>query len=636
MDAKVNQVLRKDIRYLFLFSFLVLAVVAQTQDASVDWPVYGGDAGGSKYSTLTQIDRANVKTLKPIWTFSTAESVAPLPGKSKEPAFEATPIVIGGVMYFSTPYGKVFALDAVSGSQKWSYDASIELDAEYGDFASRGVTYWRDRKAGPNAVCRERIFFASIDARLIALDAVAGTPCPGFAAQGELRLTDGLARKPEYIGEYEETSPPAVIDDLVVVGSAIADNNRAQAPTGEVRAFDARTGALRWTWNVLTLESSGAANAWSILSVDTQRHLVFVPTGSASPDHFGGLRPGDNRDANSIVALDSRTGRRVWGFQTVHHDLWDYDVASQPVLFTMHRPGEDIPAVAVGSKTGHLFLLNRLTGKPLFGVEERPVPASDVLGEQASPTQPFPLAPKAWTPQSLKPEHAWGIDDADLASCRTQISSLRNEGIFTPPSLRGSLIVPGNIGGMHWGGVAWDRAHGLLIVPTNNLAAVIRLIPRERFAEERSAGRTGAEMTAQKGTPYGMSRQFLRAPSGLPCTAPPWGTLTAIEVATGAVRWQVPLGAMFARDRGMGSLNLRGPIVTAGGLVFIGASLDSALKAFDVESGAELWQGALPTSARATPMTYQVGGRQYVAVAAGGHGGITKSDNTIMVFALPQ
>ena len=605
-----------------------------------DWPVYGGDPGGSKYSTLKQIHRGNVAALKPAWTFSTGEPVTPLPHRGKEPAFEATPIVIRGAMYFSTPYGKAFALDAASGQQKWVYDAQIDRGGDYGDFANRGVTYWLDAKAGARASCRERIFFATIDARLIALDAANGEPCAGFGKKGVLNLTDGLVRKPEYKGEYEETSPPVVIDDLVVAGSAIADNNRAKAPTGEVRAFDARTGALRWTWHTLKLDTTGAANAWSILSVDLERHLIFVPTGSASPDYFGGLRAGDNRDANSVVALNSKTGERVWGFQTVHHDLWDYDVASQPVLFTMHRRGLDIPAVAVGSKTGHFFLLDRLTGQPLFDVEERRVPASDVEGEQASPTQPVPLAPKPWIPQSLKPEDAWGINDADRAWCRDQIASLRNDGMFTPPSLKGSLILPGNIGGMHWGGAAWDVDHGLLIVPTNNLAAVIRLIPRDKFGEERKSNRTGAEMTAQKGAPYGMSRQLLRAPSGLPCTAPPWGTLAAIDAASGTVKWQVPLGGMPGMPdemaRKTGSINLGGPVVTAGGLAFIGASLDSNLKAFDVETGVELWRGALPTSARATPMTYEAGGRQYVAVAAGGHGGVTKSDNTLVVFALPK
>jgi quinoprotein glucose dehydrogenase len=352
------------------------------------------------------------------------------------------------------------------------------------------------------------------------------------------------------------------------------------------------------------------------------------------------LRPGDNRDANSVVVLNSKTGERIWGFQTVHHDLWDYDVASQPLLFTMHRRGQDIPAVAAGSKTGHLFLLDLMTGQPLFDVEERRVPASDVEGEKAWPTQPVPLAPKPWVRQSLKPEDAWGINESDRKWCSDKIASLRNEGIFTPPSLGGSLIVPGNIGGMHWGGEAWDKDHGLLIVPTNNLAAMIRLVPKDRFNEERKTKEKGVEMTAQSGAPFGIARNMLLGPGGLPCTAPPWGTLAAIEASTGTVKWQVPFGGFPGEPEDLakttGSANLGGPIVTAGGLVFIGASFEPYLKAFDVETGAALWRGALPVSARATPMTYEVDGRQFVAISAGGHGGKSGTDNKLVVFALPR
>lgn len=621
-------------RFAAFFTFCALVSAADG-----DWAVYGSD-GGSKFSSLKQIDRGNVKDLKVAWTFSTGDPTTPLPRRSKNPAFEATPLVIDGVMYIGTPYGKVFALDAATGALKWSYDSHIDRTGDYGDFANRGVSAWRDPAAKNAAACGRRIFFASIDARLTALDAASGKLCADFGKNGEIDLTSGLRRGPEYKGEYEETSPPAVIDDLVVVGSAIADNHRAKGPTGEVRAFDARSGKLRWTWHPLDTDTAGAANAWSIISTDPARHQVFVPTGSPSPDYFGGLRPGDNRYGNSVVALNSKTGERVWHFQTIHHDLWDYDVASQPTLFTMHRRGKEIPAVAVGSKSGHLFLLDRYSGQPLFDVEERPVPPSDVPGEKASPTQPVPLAPKPWVQQSLKAEDAWGVNDADRASCREQIAALRNDGLFTPPSLKGSLILPGNVGGMHWGGMAWDPAHNLLIVPTNNLAAVIRLIPQADFESERQSNRLGAEMTAQKGAPYGMSRRLLRAPSGLPCTPPPWGTLTAIDVNSGKLKWNVPLGGMPGQDdeaaKKTGSINLGGPIVTGGGLAFIGASLDPYLRAFDVETGAELWRGKLPTSSRAIPMTYSVNGKQYVAVAAGGHeGSLTKIDNTLVVFALP-
>jgi quinoprotein glucose dehydrogenase len=628
----MNRILRA------LLGLVLLSTTLSAADSGT-WPVYGGDAGGSKYSALKAIDRTNVATLKVAWRFSTGEPTEPLPGRGKPPGFEATPIVVDGVMYIGTPYGQVFALDAATGAKKWSYDAHIPRDGNYGDFANRGVSTWLDPAAKAGAPCQRRIFFASIDARLTALDAATGQPCAGFGTRGEINLTQGLRRGPEYAGEYEETSPPAIINDLVVVGSAIADNHRAQGPTGEVRAFEARTGRLRWTWHPLAPGGAGAANAWSIISTDAQRNLVFVPTGSASPDYYGGLRSGDDRDANSVVALNAKDGTRVWGFQTVHHDLWDYDVASQPTLCTVRRGGRDIPAVAVGSKTGHLFLLDRQTGTPLFGVEERPVPASDVAGEQAWPTQPVPVLPKPWVRQRLTADDAWGPTDADREACRAQLADLRSEGIFTPPSLKGSVTMPGNIGGMQWGGVAWDRDHGLLIVPTNNIAGMVRLIPREKFGEEKKANRMGLEMTAQNGAPYGMTRQFLRAPSGALCTPPPWGQLTAVDLSTGAIKWQITVGEISFVPEGIakqvGSPMMGGPIVTAGGLVFMGATLDPFLKAFDVETGRELWRGTLPTSARAVPMTYEVGGTQYVAVAAGGHESVTKIDNTIVVFSLP-
>jgi len=621
-----------------LFTLSILILIACETLAQTEWPVYGGDPGGSKYSVLKQINRKNVSRLQMAWIFSTGDPTTPLPGRDKNPAFEATPIVVDGVMYFGTPYGKVFALEPATGKMKWSYDAEIDRAGIYGDFANRGVSTWLDADRTPAQPCRRRIFFAPVDARLIALDAASGKPCGDFGRNGQIDLTEGLRQKPVFKGEYEETSPPAVIGDVIVVGSGVADNVRAQAASGEVRAFDVRTGQLQWTWQPLELRDYGAANAWSIISVDAERNLVFVPTGSPSSDYFGGLRPGDDRYANSIVALDAASGRLVWHFQTVHHDLWDYDVASQPLLFTMQRAGLKIPAVAVASKTGHLFLLDRRDGKPLFDIEERSVPASDVPGEGASKTQPVPLLPKTGVSQTLRTDQVWGATDADRQWCRDQVASLRNEGIFTPPSLKGSLIFPGNIGGMHWGGMAWDREHGLLIVPSNNIPAIIRLIPSENLAAERAANRLGAEISAQRGAPFGMSRLLLFSPSKLPCSPPPWGTLAAVDTATGKLKWQVPLGETPATPSNIagaaGSVNLGGPIITAGGLIFIGASLDSYLKAYDVETGKLLWRGSLPTSARSVPMTYEVNGKQFVVIAAGGHDGITPIDNRLVAFSL--
>ena len=613
-------------RIVLLMAGLTLLLHSQPQAS--DWPVYGHDAAGTKFSPLAQVTRENVANLKPAWTFHTGDLFDAKIAR-KEPAHEATPIYVDGTLYFNSPFGKVIALDPVTGKSRWTYDTKVDLMGDYGDFASRGVSTWLDPRAKPGDLCRRRIFVAPIDARLIALDAATGKPCSDFT---QLDLTTTLHRGPAFKGEYEETSPPAIVGDLVVVGSAIADNNRVDAPSGEVRAFDVHTGKLRWTWDPLpeTLRA-GAANAWSIISFDAKRNLVFIPTGSPSPDYYGGLRPGDNAYANSVVALNAKTGKMVWHFQTVHHDLWDYDVASQPLLFDIGRT----PAIAVGSKTGNLFILNRETGKPIFGVEERAVPKSDVPGEQASPTQPFPVLPKPLVPQSLTVADAWGATEEDRKWCAEKLSSLRADGVFTPPSLKGTAVFPGNIGGMAWGGAAFDPMHGLLIIPTNRLAALIRLLPTADFKEERRS-HLEAEVAEQKGAPYAMSRQFLLTPDRKPCNAPPWGTLAAIDAKTGEKRWEVPLGEFVPGHPELGSPNLGGPMVTGGGLVFIGAAFDSHLRAFDVETGKLLWTGDLPNSARANPMTYQgPDGKQYIVISAGGHKGVNQIGDSVIAFALP-
>src|SRR4051812_39213896 len=474
------------------------AAMAQTAPRSPsdgEWRAYGRDALGSRWSPLEQITRENVGQLQAAWTYHTGETAPEFAGKRRQRSLEVTPLVVDGRMYISTPLGRVIALDPETGRELWKFDPKVDRDVGFGDFTSRGVSYWTDSRlaaAQASTPCARRVFVATIDGRLIALDARAGTPCASFGAAGTVNVRASLRNKPYETTEYEITSPPAIINDIVVLGSAVADNGRTNAASGEVRAYDARTGTLRWTRDPIPQDSTdaawrtwigprahetGAANAWSVIAADPARDMVFVPTGRASPDYFGGERLGDNRYANSIVALRASTGRVLWHFQVVHHDLWDYDVASPPALVTLRKDGRDIPVVLQATKTGQLFVLNRETGVPVFPVEERPVPTSDVAGERASPTQPFNTVLPALSPQRLTPDDAFGGSDADRAACRTRIAGLRNEGPFTPPSERGTLVYPSSIGGAHWGGVTFDPQRQIVVVPVNRIPIEVKLIP---------------------------------------------------------------------------------------------------------------------------------------------------------------
>jgi quinoprotein glucose dehydrogenase len=620
------------------------------------WPFYGGNAGGERYSPLDQIDRTNAANLEVAWQIRTGDLDVdpPPPGHM---AFQATPILVDGRLILPTPLGRVLALDPETGRELWRFDATFS-ERRFPEFTSRGVASFVDSTLDENALCRIRIFAATLESRLYAIDARTGVSCEGFGDKGEIDLRKDLPRL-SVPTRVTISSPPTVVGDLVVLGSAISDNGRVVETRGVVRAYDARTGDLVWHWDPIPSDAAravedgwkpdhaqrtGAANAWAPLSVDAGRDLVFVPTSSPSPDYYGGERLGSDRHANSVVALRASTGELVWAFQLVHHDLWDYDTPAQPTLTHVRRDGRDFPVVVQTTKTGLVFVLHRETGEPVFPVEERAVPASDVPGEQAWPTQPFPTAMARLVPNSLRPEDAFGLTPYDRGKCRDRIASLRNEGLFTPPSLQGTLAYPGIAGGSNWGGIAIDPERRLIVANVTNLAFEVRLIPRADFEHERENKGLLREYAPQEGTPYGIMREPILGPFFMPCTPPPWGMLVAVSLDTGAEVWRRPFGTVpdilpLPAWFEPGLPNLGGPIITAGGVVLIGASMDGRFRAFDVETGEELFRDKLPAGGNATPMTYRLGEdqRQYIVIAAGGHGKMgTRLGDYVVAYALPD
>ncbi|MDR3416842.1 MAG: pyrroloquinoline quinone-dependent dehydrogenase [Nevskia sp.] len=624
----------------------------RADDAS--WSTTGG-TDGQRYSPLADIRGDNVAQLKPAWTYRSGDF-----SKGDDhhggTALQVTPLMVEGTLYFCTPYNRVIALHAESGRRKWSFDPHAKLDGVYTPVC-RGVAYWRDEHAAAGTPCRERIFANTVDAGLWAVDAADGRACKDFGRDGRVDLLQGLGEvRP---AEYYPTSAPVVIGDLVATGAFVKDGQRLHAPGGAVRAFDARSGELRWVWDpvppgmhAVTAEevkhgatlTRGTPNVWAPMTADPADGLVFVPTGSPSPDHYGGKERGQmDYYGASVVALDAATGAVRWHFQTVHHDLWDYDVAAQPVLYTHHAGGKDIPALIEATKTGQVFLLDRLRGTPLFPVEERPVPASDVPGETASPTQPFATRPAPLAPLAISRDELWGFTALDRRKCQEQFDALEYKGIYTPPSLKGTLEFPGLGGGVNWGSASVDPQHHRMVVNLQTAPFTIKLIPRAEY----HGGIGGSDLVGygpQEDTPYVVVRGPFLSPWQTPCVAPPWGRLEAIDLDSGDKLWEKPLGTLHGLAPLIGGYldwgtpNSGGSLQTGGGLVFIAAAMDKYLRAFDATSGQELWRYELPYAGNATPISYRVhpGGKQFVVIAAGGHAPLgTEPGDTIVAFTLP-
>lgn len=610
------------------------------------WEFYGNDAGGQRFSPAGQITAANVGGLEVAWRFHTGDALRK-PQAMKRAIAEGTPILTGDALVFCTPFNDVIALDPATGAERWRFEAGVDLGRRPGnEFVCRGVSQWHDASATGH--CASRIFAATADARLIAIDARSGTICRGFGDAGVVHIDPGMPL--EWPGEFQITSPPAVIGDTIVVGSAIADNVRVEAPRGVIRAYDARRGDPRWQFDPIPRTSGhpdwqgaqppieGHANAWAPMSADPVRGLVFAATSSPSPDFFGGLRSGDNRYANSVVALEARTGEVIWAYQVVHHDVWDYDLPAQPGLATVWRDGNAHDVVVQATKTGHVFVLDRDTGEPFLPVAETPVPPGDIPGEALSPTQPIPTSTPAIVPDRMDPDEAFGITWFDWRACRNRVAALRAEGVFTPPSLGGTLFYPFTGGGANWGGGAYDPRRNLFVINMSNLAHVISLIPNDDADAARETYHD-QQISAMQGAPFVARRGLVVSPFGLPCTPPPWGVIAAVDLATGRIVWRRALGTledMIGVGLGTGTPTYGGPIVTAGDLVFIASTMDFYLRALDTATGEELWRGRLPTSGNATPMTYVWRGRQYVVVYAGGSSRLgTPAADELIAFGLP-
>jgi len=633
------------------------AVTADADDQpDDDWRAYGRTQFGQRYSPLRQITPANAKNLQVAWTFRTGD----LAGKNDptETTFEVTPIKVRDTLYLCSQHQRLFALDAKTGKLRWSYDPQVKDNPTFQHLTCRGVSYHEatpDASGVAPAECPRTVFLPVNDGRMIALDADSGKPCDGFADHGTLNLESGMGEQTP--GYYEPTSPPIVSDRILVVGGAVIDNYSTRLPSGVIRGFDIRTGRLVWAWDAGAQDENALAspthtytpnspNSWMTASYDPKLGLVYLPMGVQTPDIWGGNRTAlAERYSSAVVALDINTGKRAWSYQTVHHDLWDMDLPSQPTLVDVPTANGLVPAIIQPAKTGNLFVLDRRTGVPIVPAPERAVPQGAAAGDHVAPTQPF--SELTFRPEAkLTGADMWGATIVDQMACRIIFHRLRYEGTFTPPSEQGTLVFPGNLGIFEWGGIAVDPQRHIAIANPMNIPFVSQLIPRgpDNPAAPDDAHPSGSEIGVQPmyGTPYGVKLAPMLSPLGIPCLRPPWGYIAGVDLKTNKVVWQHRNGTI--RDSTplpiplkMGVPMLGGPIATAGGVAFLTSTQDYYIRAYDVNTGEQVWQDRLPAGGQSTPMTYAVDGQQYVVTAAGGHGSFgTKAGDYVIAYTLAK
>ncbi|MBW7962852.1 glucose/quinate/shikimate family membrane-bound PQQ-dependent dehydrogenase [Bradyrhizobium sp. BR 10261] len=623
-----------------------------------DWRAYGRTQFGQRYSPLQQITPDNVGKLKVAWTFRTGDM--PTPEDSGETTFEVTPIKVRDTLYLCSQHQVLFALDASTGKERWRYDPKLVHNKTFQHMTCRGVSYHETAEGAVDsggapapAECPRRIFLPVNDGRMIALDADSGKPCDSFGDHGSLDLQQGMGIKT--LGFFEPTSPPVVSDKILVVAAAVIDNYAVDVPSGVVRGFDVYTGKLVWAWDSGAADenelpsptrhyTNGSPNSWITASFDPKLNLVYIPTGNNGPDIWGGDRNAlVERYSSSIVALDVLSGKRVWSYQTVHHDLWDMDVPSQPSLVDVTTAKGIVPAIIQPTKVGNIFVLDRRTGELIVPASERPVPQGAAPGDRSAPTQPF--SELTFRPEAkLTGADMWGGTIFDQLLCRIMFHRLRYEGTFTPPSLRGTLVFPGNLGMFEWGGIAIDPVRQVAIANPMSLPFVSKLIPRgpQNPPAPTAEKPVGSEVGTQPmyGTPFGVDIQSFLSPLSVPCYRPPWGSMAAIDLKTMKIVWQHPNGTI--RDTTplplpfrMGVPMLGGPIATAGGVAFYTGTYEYTIRAYDVRDGKVLWEDRLPAGAQSTPMSYEAGGKQYVVTAAGGHGSFgTRRGDYVIAYAL--